>query len=56
MREKFFIELLKKYIKHVKDCEGAHFINNWSPYGPFTEEESKILNSLADQIELENAE
>lgn len=52
-----FIEnnsLLKKYIRHVDDCEGTDFIDQiGSESGDFSNEEITILKGLKDLIELE---
>ena len=40
-------ELLKKYIKHVEECEGINFIDSWE--GDFSDDEAKELTKLSEE-------
>ena len=42
--------LIKKYVRHVQDCEGVHYINRTDGSGrsSLTEEEQKMLLKIAN--------
>lgn len=46
-------ELLKKYMRHVQDCEGITFVQQIGDYmseQEFTEQEKAVLEKLDDEI------
>jgi len=45
--------LLKKYIRHVGDCEGTSFLSGWYRDGAFTDEEWAELTLLDREVEAE---
>jgi len=45
--------LLKKYIRHVGDCEGTSFLSGWYRDGAFTDKEWAELTLLDREVDAE---
>lgn len=53
----WYRKLLKKYMKHIADCEGTCYIekiHQYSSYEKFTKEEQDRLKLIEQEIEAEN--
>jgi hypothetical protein len=54
MNEQQLLQLLKKYMKHVLDCEGVDFVYRIGEHPSkvkFSEEEAELLRKLSNEIE-----
>lgn len=44
------LELLKKYMRHVRDCEGIDFTGSLGDEEEFTQEEVELLQAISKEI------